>query len=181
MSILMSILGPVAMGAAFGFLLQRGRVTSCNVIENQFRLRDFTVLKVMGTAIVVGGLGVLLLVDTGNTKYYVKDANMLAVALGAALFGVGMAVYGYCPGTALGAIATGSVHALVGAFGMVAGAILYALTFDWLKAHVLNVWTLGKVRLPDITGAPDIVWFAALAVGAAAFFWWVESSEAERA
>ena len=46
---------------------------------------------------------------------------------------------------------------------------------------MLNVWTLGKVRLPDITGAPDIVWFAALAVGAAAFFWWVESSEAERA
>ena len=90
------------MGVLFGFLLQLGKVTSCNVIENQFRLRDFTVLKVMGTAIVVGGIGVLLLVDTGNTKYYVKDANMLAVALGAALFGVGMVVYGYCPGTALG-------------------------------------------------------------------------------
>ena len=40
MTTLMSVLGPVAMGAAFGFLLQRGRVTNCNVIENQFRLRD---------------------------------------------------------------------------------------------------------------------------------------------
>ena len=176
----MSILGPLVMGAAFGFLLQLGKVTSCNVIENQFRLRDFTVLKVMGTAIVVGGLGVLLLADTGNAKYYVKDANMLAVALGAALFGVGMVVYGYCPGTALGAIASGSVHALVGALGMVAGAILYALSFDWLKSHVLNVWALGKVRLPDITGVPDIAWFAALAIGAAAFFWWVESTEAKQ-
>lgn len=181
MTIMMSILGPIVMGAAFGFLLQRGRVTSCDVIENQFRLRDFTVLKVMGTAIVVGGLGVLLLVDTGNTKYYVKDANMLAVTLGAALFGVGMVVYGYCPGTALGAIGSGSVHALVGALGMVAGAILYALSFDWLKGHVLNVWTLGKVRLPDITGVPDIVWFAALAIGAAAFFWWIESLESKQA
>jgi hypothetical protein len=28
----------------------------------------------MGTAIVAGGLGVLLLIDTGNSKYYVKDA-----------------------------------------------------------------------------------------------------------
>lgn len=180
MSIL-AIFGPIVMGAAFGFLLQRGKVTSCNVIENQFRLRDFTVLKVMGTAIVVGGLGVLLLVDTGNSKYYVKDANMLAVALGAALFGVGMVVYGYCPGTALGAIATGSVHALIGAVGMVGGAILYALTFDWLKSHVLNVWSLGKVRLPDLTGVPDGVWFVALAVGAALFFWWVEANARKQA
>ncbi|WP_063684904.1 YeeE/YedE thiosulfate transporter family protein [Bradyrhizobium stylosanthis] len=180
MTAMMTILGPLLMGAAFGFLLQRGKVTNCDVIENQFRLRDFTVLKVMGTAIVVGGLGVLLLVDTGNTKYYVKDANMLAVALGAALFGVGMVVYGYCPGTALGAIATGSVHALVGALGMVAGAILYALSFDWLKAHVLNVWALGKVRLPDVTNIPDVAWFAALALGAGLFFWWVESAEAKQ-
>jgi uncharacterized membrane protein YedE/YeeE len=180
MSAIMSILGAVLMGAAFGFLLQRGRVTSCNVIENQFRLRDFTVLKVMGTAIVVGGIGVLLLVDTGNSKYYVKDANMLGVALGAALFGIGMAVYGYCPGTALGAIATGSVHALVGAFGMIVGAVLYALSFDWIKAHVLGVWALGKVRLPDITGVPDAVWFAALAIAAGAFFWWIEALGSKR-
>jgi uncharacterized protein len=175
-----TIVGPLLMGAAFGFLLQLGKVTSCNVIENQFRLRDFTVLKVMGTAIVVGGIGVLLLVDAGNTKYYVKDANMLAVALGAALFGVGMVVYGYCPGTALGAIASGSVHALVGALGMVAGAVLYALSFDWLKAHVLNVWALGKLRLPDITSVPDAVLFAGLAICAGLFFWWIEAMEAKK-
>lgn len=181
MTTMLAIFGPLLMGAAFGFLLQRGKVTSCNVIENQFRLRDFTVLKVMGTAIVVGGIGVLLLVDNGSAKYAVKDANMLGVALGAALFGVGMVVYGYCPGTALGAIATGSIHALVGALGMIAGAILYALSFDWLKGHVLNVWALGKVRLPDITGVPDTVWFAALAVGAGAFFWWIESREPKKA
>jgi len=178
---MLAIFGALAMGAVFGFLLQRGNVTSCNVIENQFRLRDFTVLKVMGTAIVVGGIGVLLLVDTGNSKYYVKDANMFAVALGAALFGVGMVVYGYCPGTALGAIATGSIHALVGALGMVAGAILYALSFDWLKGHVLNVWALGKVRLPDLTGVPDAAWFIVLAIGAGLFFWWVETSQPKRA
>jgi len=180
MTALASVAGPILMGTLFGYLLQLGKVTSCNVIENQFRLRDFTVLKVMGTAIVVGGVGVLLLVDTGNTKYYVKDANMLAVALGAALFGIGMVLYGYCPGTALGAIASGSVHAAVGALGMIAGAILYAVSFDWLKAHILNVWTLGKVRLPDITGVPDAVWFAALAILAGAFFFWVESTEGKQ-
>lgn len=177
MSAIMAILAPLLMGAAFGFLLHKGKVTSCNVIENQFRLRDWTVLKVMGTAIVVGGIGVLALHDTGNAKYYVKDANLLGVGLGAALFGIGMVVYGYCPGTALAAIATGSVHALVGAFGMIFGAIVYALSFDWIKANILSVGAMGKVRLPDITGIPDIAWFIALAIGAAAFFWWVEKQE----
>lgn len=181
MTTMLAIFGPLLMGAAFGFLLQRGKVTSCNVIENQFRLRDFTVLKVMGTAIVVGGVGVLLLIDTGAAKYAVKDANMLGVGLGAALFGVGMVVYGYCPGTALGAIASGSIHALVGAFGMVAGAILYALSFDWLKSHVLNVWKFGKIRLPDVTGVPDVAWFVGLAVCAGLFFWWIESRGASKA
>ena len=37
----------VIFGFAFGWLLQRGKVTNYNTIVNQFRLKDFTVLKVM--------------------------------------------------------------------------------------------------------------------------------------
>ncbi len=164
----------LVMGFAFGWLLHRGRVTDCNVIEGQFRLSDFTMLKVMLPAIVVGGLGVWALVDAGEAKYYVKDANLLAVGLGAALFGVALVIYGYCPGTGLAALATGSVHALVGAVGMVFGAIVYALTFDWVSAHILPVGAYGKIRIPDVTGVPDLAWFAALAIGAAALFYFVE-------
>jgi hypothetical protein len=178
MNAYLPLLLPLAIGFAFGFLLNRGKVTSCNVILNQFRLRDFTVLKVMMTAIVVGGIGVLVLHDAGAAKYYIKDANLLGVGLGAAIFGVGMVIYGYCPGTAIGAIATGSIHALVGAFGMIAGAILYALSFDWVKANILKVGALGKIRLPEITGVADVYWFAGLAVFALGFFFWVERRDA---
>ena len=108
-------------GRSAGWLLQRGRVTDYNVIVNQFRLRDFTVLKIMITAIVVGGIGVLVLKNAGHANYHIKEANLLGVALGAALFGIGMVIYGYCPGTALAAIGTGSLHALVGAVGMLVG------------------------------------------------------------
>lgn len=169
-----SALLALLIGAAFGFLLHRGRVTSCNVIENQFRLKDFTVLKVMLTAIIVGGVGVMLMADANMVKYAVKDANLLGVALGAGLFGVGMVFYGYCPGTGLAAIATGSVHALVGALGMIAGGILFALSFDWVKANILTVGAYGKIRLPDITGVSAPVWFAGLAVLAVGFFIWAE-------
>ncbi len=175
-----SLFGPgglglaLLIGVAFGFLLHRGRVTSCDVIVNQFRLKDYTVLKVMLTAIIVGGIGVMLLVDEGLAKYAPKDANLLGVALGAAIFGVGMVIYGYCPGTALGAIATGSIHAAVGALGMIVGAVLYALSFDWVKAHILNVGSYGKIRLSDITGLSPGVIFAGLTVMALAFFVWAE-------
>lgn len=170
----------LAVGFAFGWLLHRGKVTDCNVVGDQFRLRDFTVLKVMFTAIVVGGVGVLVLVQSGYAHYAVKDANLLDVVLGAALFGAGMVLYGYCPGTGLAALATGSVHALMGAFGMVAGAIFYALSFDWVKAHILTVWAFGKVRLPEITGLPDALWLAALAAGALALFYLIERRTAHR-
>jgi len=175
-----SIILPLLVGGIFGVLLHRGRVTSCDVIENQFRFKDFTVAKVMLTAIIVGGLGVLLLVDTGSAKYYIKDANLLGVALGAALFGIGMVTYGYCPGTGLAALATGSVHALIGALGMVFGAVIYALSFDWINAHILKVAAYGKVRLPDITGIPDIVWFAVLVAGALVAFRAIEKYEASQ-
>lgn len=169
-----ALLLALAVGFTFGWLLHRGHVTDCNVVGDQFRLRDFTVLKVMFTAIVVGGAGVLVLVHAGYAHYAVKDANLLGVTLGAAMFGVGLVLYGYCPGTGLAALATGSVHALVGAFGMIVGAILYALSFDWMKAHVLGVWAFGKVRLPEITGIPDALWLGALAAGALAMFYVIE-------
>jgi hypothetical protein len=161
-------------GAIFGALLHRGRVTDYDVIVNQFRLRDFTVLKVMFTAIVVGGVGVLALHGAGLATYHVKPADLLGVTLGAALFGVGMVVYGYCPGTGVAAVGTGSVHALVGFIGMLAGGILYAVSFPWVQANILPVGSLGKVRLPDATGVPDWAWFAALAVIGVVGFWLLE-------
>jgi uncharacterized membrane protein YedE/YeeE len=170
----------VVFGFAFGWLLHRGRVTSYDTILNQFRLRDFTVLKVMLTAIVVGGIGVLALTQTGYAKFHVRDANMLATIVGAAIFGVGMVLYGYCPGTGLAAIATGSVHALIGAFGMLAGAILYAFSFDWVRANILSVWKLGKVTLPEMMGVTPLAMYIGLAVFAVAFFWVIEATRFEK-
>ncbi len=165
----------IPMGILFGVLLHRGGVANYNVIVNQFRFRDFTVLKIMFTAILVGGIGVLLLKTGGHAQYHIKPANMLGVGLGATLFGVGMVLYGYCPGTGVAALATGSLHALVGFVGMLAGGVLYALSFSWIEAHVQNVAALGKLRLPDVTGIPDWGWFGILGGIAAVVFWLIES------
>jgi hypothetical protein len=157
-------------GMIFGMLLHRGGVTDYNVIVRQFLFRDFTVLKVMFTAIVVGGIGVWLLHGQEMANFHIKPATMLAVVLGAVLFGIGMVVYGYCPGTGIAAIATGRLDALVGFLGMLAGAALYALSYDWIAAHILPVADLGKKRLRDLVSLPEWVWYAALVAMAAGVF-----------
>ena len=164
----------IPMGILFGVLLHRGGVANYNVIVNQFRFKDFTVLKIMFTAIIVGGLGVLVLKGMGHAQYHIKPANMLGVSLGAALFGVGMVLYGYCPGTGVAAMATGSLHALVGFGGMLLGGVLYALSFTWVEANIQKVAALGKVRLPDVTGVSDWGWFGILIVIAGVIFWLLE-------
>jgi len=160
----------VVFGAAFGFLLHRGRVADYNTIVRQFLFRDFTVIKIMMTAIVVGGIGVFTLVQFGYAQFHVKPADLLAISLGAAIFGVGMVLYGYCPGTALAAIGGGSVHALVGAIGMLAGGILYALSFDWVKANILTVGQMGKVQLPQLLGISAPMMLTTLAAVAIVMF-----------
>jgi hypothetical protein len=162
----------IVSGLIFGALLQRSRLSDTAVTIGQLRLKDFTLFKVMLAAIVVGGIGVLVLHAGGLAAYHIKPANLVAVAIGAVLFGVGMAVYGYCPGTGLAAIGTGSLHALAGALGMLAGAIAFACSFDWLKAHILPLAAFGPVRLPDLTGVPDLAWFLiVIVVGFGAIRW----------
>jgi len=160
----------ILFGFVFGWLLQRARLADTEVIIGQLGLRDYTLFKVMLTAIIVGGIGVFVLHSGGLVAYHIKPANLLAVALGAILFGIGMVIYGYCPGTGIAAAGTGSLHALAGILGMLAGAIAFAFSFDWIKAELLPVGALGTVRLPDITGISDLTWFVGLfIIGSVAF------------
>ncbi len=172
-----ALVAAVVLGAVFGVLLHRGGVASYDVIVNQFRFRDFTVLKIMFTAIIVGGLGVLALNSAGLANYHIKATNLLGVVLGAGIFGVGMVLYGYCPGTGIAAAASGSLHGLVGLAGLLVGGTLYAFSYPWIAQTILPVGALGKVRLPDVTGIPAPVWFGLLVAIAAVVFTLIEKAE----
>lgn len=162
-------------GTIFGILLNKGRVTDYNVIVNLFRFKDLTVLKIMLTAIVIGGIGVFAMKELGWIEgYHIKDTNLAGIILGSGIFGVGMALYGYCPGTAVAAIATGRVHAMVGFLGMLFGGIVYALSYGWIKANLLNIGQLGKVRLDEVTPIPALVWLIILTVGSIGIFRFIE-------
>lgn len=170
------VLGFLA-GVLFGFVLEKGSVTRFETIVNQFRFRDFTVLKVMLTAIVVGGVGVYTFRALGWVHLSIKPAQMVAVIVGGLVFGAGMALLGYCPGTGIAAMATGSRHAAVGVLGMLVGAAVFAELYPWVASAVLGVWNLGPVTLPDITGLPAWLIFVLLTVVALGVFVLVERFE----
>jgi hypothetical protein len=153
-------------GLVFGFLLQRGGVTRYRVIVGQFLMKDHTVLKTMLTAVVVGAIGVWALHLFGGVSLHVKSAHVLANIVGGVLFGFGMVLLGYCPGTGVAALGDGSRHALFGVLGMLAGAAAYAEVHPAMKANLLSVLSYGKITFSEITGISP--WFFIIALGLAA-------------
>jgi uncharacterized membrane protein YedE/YeeE len=165
------LLAGALTGLVFGFLLQKGGVTRYGVILGQLLLVDFAVLKVMLTAIVVGGVGIYGMRAAGlDVPLDVKGAALLGNAIGGAIFGAGMALLGYCPGTGVAALGDGSRHAGFGVLGMLLGAALYAEAHPWAQAHLLGVADLGKATLPSATGLSPWWFLVGLAAVAAAGF-----------
>jgi len=172
------LLGAIA-GLVFGFLLQKGGVTRYNVIVNQFRFKDFTVLKTMLTAIVIGAIGVYAMLQLGMIKgLSVKGAELAMNAGGGLIFGVGMVLLGYCPGTALAAVGQGSRDAAVGIGGALVGAAVYAEAYPLLARTLEPIGKLGKITFADATHASPWWFISGLAVFAAVLFVWLERREA---
>ncbi len=154
----------VIFGLAFGFLLQKGGVGKFNVLLGQLLLQDFTVAKVMLTAIVVGMIGVFTLHHFGKVKLHLKPTRIGANIIGGLLFGAGFALLGYCPGTVAVALGQGSWDALFGMAGLVAGSWVFAELSGRLKATIGKWGDLGKVLLPDLLHVPRPAFVLGLAV-----------------
>ena len=97
----------MVFGILFGFLLQKGGATKHDVIVGQLLLTDFTVLKIMLSAVLTGMIGIYLMKTLGWVELSPKSGSMGSNIIGGLIFGVGFAVLGYCPGTIAGAIGNG--------------------------------------------------------------------------
>jgi uncharacterized membrane protein YedE/YeeE len=152
-------------GIVFGFLLQKGRVAKFEVIVGQFLFKDWTVVKMMGTAVVVGSVGVYALVAADMASLHIRPALLGGIVLGAVCFGVGMAVLGYCPGTSVAGCGEGRRDAMAGVVGMFAGAAAYVALYEQLAPVIKSLGDWGKVTLPDVTHTSAWLWVALLATG----------------
>lgn len=162
-------------GIAFGFLLQKGGVAKFEVLLGALLLTDFTVMKIMLTAILVGMIGIFGLHSLGLVKLHVKPTKYAANIIGGLIFGVGFALIGYCPGTGAAALGQGNLDAVAGVAGLLAGSYLYAEFSRKLSATVLAWGNRGGIMLPDLIGVrlfPFLLVFTPLLVGALVFLHW---------
>ena len=139
-------------GIIFGFLLQKGGVAKYDVLMGQFLLTDFTVIKVMLTAVVVGMVGIFSMHALGLVKLHVKPTRYAANITGGLLFGVGLGLLGYCPGTGAAALGQGNYDAIAGIMGLMVGSYVYAETSGYLSATIQRIGDRGRIMLPDLIG-----------------------------
>ena len=158
------LIAGVIFGLAFGFLLQKGGVGKYHILLGQLLLQDWTVVKIMMTAVVVGMVGIFVLHHFAKVNLHIKPTKLGPNIIGGLLFGAGFALMGYCPGTGAVALGQGSWDALFGMTGLVAGSWLYAELSGTLKKSVEKWGDLGKLTLADALHIPRGVVVVALAV-----------------
>ena len=157
------ILGLIT-GIIFGVLLQKSRALRFDKQVAAMRFKDMTILKFMMSAILVGMVGVAILNDMGIITLGHKPMNVGGILIGASIFGVGWAIAGYCPGTAIGALGEGRLHAMFVLLGMLVGAAVFAELYPFLTRTVLAWKDYGKIGWPETLGVSQWVVISALAV-----------------
>ncbi len=142
----------IALGVAFGFCLERGGMAYAPKLAGQFTGADFTVLRVMFSAIITAMLGLFWLDRLGLrdlASVYVPNTHLPAQIIGGVIFGAGFATAGLCPGTSCVAAATGRLDGLAVMVGLILGVIAFNM------AHPLSdAATLGPQTLPSALGIP---------------------------
>lgn len=141
------LLSAIVFGTAFGFLLQKGGVGKYNILLGQLLLQDFTVVKVMMTAVVVGMVGVHTLHHFAKVNLHLQPTRIAAQILGGTAFGCGFALIAYCPGTGAVALGQGSWDVLFGIAGLIVGSWIFAEFSAVLKETVEKWGDKGKLTL----------------------------------
>ena len=140
------------IGVAFGFALERAGLGDARKLAGQFYFTDFTVLKVLFTAIVTAMLGAFWLARFGLldlSKVYVPETFLLPQLAGGAIFGLGFLVAGLCPGTSCVAAASGRGDGAMVMLGLFAGVLVTGLAFAPLarfyESSARGAWTLPQL------------------------------------
>ena len=73
-------------GLCFGFLLQKGGVGKFHILVGQLLLEDWTVVKVMLSAIIVGMIGIFVLNHFAKVNLHIKPTKIGSNILGGLVF-----------------------------------------------------------------------------------------------
>jgi hypothetical protein len=166
------------LGFLFGAALQYAKLNRYNVISGMATLENFAVAKAIATAIGVGVIIIAIEIGLGFASYHIKPILLGGIAIGGVIFGVGMAILGYCPGTLPVSLGEGSVDALVGIIGGLVGGLLYTVILPSIQS-ILGP-DLGSISLFTLVGEHNLIFYALdfiLGAGFIATAFWLNKME----
>ena len=158
MSTFTAILIGLATGAVFGFALEKSRVFEPGIILGQMQLRNFIMLKVFLAAVVTGLVALAVMHGIFGVKLSLKPLLYKADLIGGLVLGIGIALAGACPGTALAQIGAGYRDAWFVVLGGIAGAMFYGYFDAPITAFFAE--SGAKVSFNQMLGLP--FWLTAL-------------------
>lgn len=176
------LLDAAVVGVGFGWALERAGLGDPPKLAGQFYLRDFTVLKVMMSALLTAMLGMFWLDRLGSidlAAVYVPETFLLPQLVGGLVFGLGFALSGLCPGTSCVALASGRGEGVATVLGLLAGMLIVGLAFPRLEGFY-GATPMGAATLPRLTGLPYGVVVAMVTVAGVGLLTLVGRWEARR-
>ena len=147
-----NLLFSVLIGILFGYSLQRSGFTDPRNIAETFYMKKVRVPIEMFTAIITATIGfwgfaLLGLIDT--SQMYFLPSFLLPMIVAGLIFGIGMAVGGFCPGTSLASMVTGKIDALIFVVGVFLGSLLfgdfYPLWDKFYESDAHGVWRIDEL------------------------------------
>lgn len=126
-------------GILFGIVMAKSEAMSWYRIQEMFRFQAFHMYGIIGTAVVLGVIGVALMKKLqvrdfeGNPiMFHPKDKSIVRYILGGTIFGLGWALSGACPGPMVVNIGYGYFPMIIVFVFAVLGTFLYGLIKDRL-------------------------------------------------
>ncbi|MCD6388580.1 MAG: YeeE/YedE family protein [Desulfobulbaceae bacterium] len=184
----MNIISALCLGTLFGFVLHRVGATNPHLIIDMLRLKDFHLAKAILLGIAFASSLLFIGMATGmiDPGHLSVKSSYWGVPLGGVILGIGWALAGYCPGTAVAALGEGRKDGAVFVLGGLAGAFAYMLVFAKIKnTFLMDKISGGKVTLAQtessydalIQGVPGIIVALAFAMVFALIAWKMPKSE----
>jgi uncharacterized membrane protein YedE/YeeE len=166
------------LGFFFGAILLYAHLNRFNVISGLAILENYAVAKAILTAVGIGAVLLSFEIGLGYASYHVKPFLVGGIMLGGLIFGMGMAILGYCPGTLAISLGEGSLDALVGIIGGLLGGLVYTLLLP--SVNSLLGPDLGKISLNTIVGSTGLVFYLLSFIFGTLFVWfafWLNKKE----
>ncbi|GGD56365.1 DUF6691 family protein [Muriicola marianensis] len=126
-------------GIFFGIVLVKSEAVSWYRIYEMFQFQSFHMYGIIGSAVVVGIIGVWLIkrsklnsIEGQPIVLPPKDRSIARYLIGGTIFGLGWALAGACPGPMYILVGTGVLSMLLVIAGAILGTFFYGLIKDRL-------------------------------------------------